>query len=238
MDKLEVRQAIAHALNREEVVDTFYRGRGEVAQEFMPPEVFGYADDVTQYEYDPAKSKELLQKAGVLTLPVRDHVLVSDRRVAAVHAGSEAQLRGVLGQPGEGRLQGHAEGGAVAARTTSAPSTRGTAQLYLLGWTGDFGDPDNFIGTFFQDAQKAWGTRRSRTRIFMDLLDKAEAETDERGPHGLYQEANRLIMDFAAGRAVRALQPALAFKAGVEGYEPSPVSLEPFATVIESEELG
>jgi peptide/nickel transport system substrate-binding protein len=32
----------------------------------------------------------------------------------------------------------------------------------MLGWTGDYGDADNFIGTFFQSPQKAWGRRRSR----------------------------------------------------------------------------
>ena len=64
-----MRQAVAHGLDRQEVVDSFYCGRGEVAKEFMPPEVEGYADDVTEYEYDPEKSKQLLQEAG-LTLPV------------------------------------------------------------------------------------------------------------------------------------------------------------------------
>ena len=64
MDKLEVRQALAYGLNRQEVVDTFYSGRGQVAKEFMPPEVEGYADDVTEYPYDPAKSKELLEAAA------------------------------------------------------------------------------------------------------------------------------------------------------------------------------
>ena len=69
LDKLEVRQAIAHGLDRAGVVDNFYGGRGEVAKEFMPPDVSGYADDVTEYDYDPEKSKQLLQEAG-LTLPV------------------------------------------------------------------------------------------------------------------------------------------------------------------------
>jgi peptide/nickel transport system substrate-binding protein len=69
LDNIKVRQAIAYGLNRQEVVDNFYGGRGEVAKEFMPPEVVGYADDVTEYEFDPAKSKQLLQEAG-LTLPV------------------------------------------------------------------------------------------------------------------------------------------------------------------------
>ena len=69
MDNRLVRQAVAHALNRQEVVDSFYGGRGVVATQFMPPEIFGYADDVPTYDYNPQMSRQLLQQAG-LTLPV------------------------------------------------------------------------------------------------------------------------------------------------------------------------
>src|SRR5207342_1758804 len=70
MDKPEVRQAVAHAINRQAIVDSFYGGRGTVATQFMPQVLFGWADDVVQYDYDPEKSKQLLQQAG-LTLPVK-----------------------------------------------------------------------------------------------------------------------------------------------------------------------
>ena len=233
MDKLEVRQAIAHALNRQEVVESFYSGRGEVAKEFMPPEVEGYADDVTEYEYDSSKSKELLQKAG-LTLPVpitfwyptdvsRPYMPDPKRNFEAFAASLE-------------------EGG-FKVTPKSAPwrpdylgtVDEGKAQLYLLGWTGDYGDPDNFIGTFFQDGQKAWGTIAKANKEVQDKLDEAESETDIDARTGLYEEANRLIMDWLPGVPYAHSRPALAFKAGIEGYEPSPVSLESFATVTKSE---
>jgi peptide/nickel transport system substrate-binding protein len=226
MDQLEVRQAIAHGLNRQEVVDSFYGGRGQVATQFMPPDVIGYADDVTTYEYDPDLSKQLLEDAG-LTLPVeiefwypsdvsRPYMPDPKRNFEAFAASlNEAGFKVVpKTAPWSPDYLGNVD--------------EGNAQVYLLGWTGDFGDPDNFVGTFFQNAQPAWGFENQE--IF-DILNEAETETDLDARTGLYEEANRMIMDFLPGVPYVNTEPALAFRADVQGYVPSPVSLESFAPV-------
>jgi peptide/nickel transport system substrate-binding protein len=105
----------------------------------------------------------------------------------------------------------------------------GTAgHLNLIGWTGDFGDPDNFIGTFFQSYSPQFGFRNQE--IF-DLLDQAEAEADRAKRESLYEEANRKIMDFLPGVPYAHSKPALAFRADIKGYEPSPTTNESFAPV-------
>jgi peptide/nickel transport system substrate-binding protein len=226
LDKLEVRQAVAHGLNRQEVVDNFYGGRGEVAKEFMPPEVIGYADDVTEYEYDPEKSKQLLQDAG-LTLPVkiefwypsdvsRPYMPDPKRNFEAFAASLEKSGFDVIPKtaPWSPDYLGQID--------------EGNTQMYLVGWTGDYGDPDNFVGTFFQNAQKAWGF--DNPEIF-NALDDAETETDLDARRQKYEEANKMIMDFLPGVPYVHTKPALAFTANVSGYEPSPVSLESFAGV-------
>jgi peptide/nickel transport system substrate-binding protein len=226
MDQLEVRQAIAHGLNRQEVVDSFYGGRGQVATQFMPPDVIGYADDVTTYEYDPDLSKQLLQDAG-LELPVeiefwypsdvsRPYMPDPKRNFEAFAASLEGAGFKVVPKtaPWSPDYLGNVD--------------EGNAQVYLLGWTGDFGDPDNFVGTFFQNAQPAWGFENQE--IF-DILNEAETETDLEARTGLYEEANRMIMDFLPGVPYVNTEPALAFRADVQGYVPSPVSLESFAPV-------
>ena len=226
MDILEVRQALAHGLNRQEVVDSFYGGRGEVATQFMPPDVLGWADDVTTYDYDPELSKQLLQEAG-LTLPVeiefwypsdvsRPYMPDPKRNFEAFAASlNEAGFKVVpKTAPWSPDYLGNVD--------------EGNTQVYLLGWTGDFGDPDNFVGTFFQSAQPAWGF--DNQEIF-DILTEAETETDPAARTALYEDANRMIMDFLPGVPYVHTSPALAFVAGVEGYVPSPVSLESFAPV-------
>ena len=156
-DDVEVRKAIAHGLDRQAVVDNFYSGRGVVATQFMPPEVVGYADDVTTYEYDPEKAKQILQDAGY-TLPValefwyptdvsRPYMPDPKRNFEAFAAslnksGFKVTPRSAPWNPD---YLGRADAG-------------NAGNLRLLGWTGDYGDADNFIGTFFQSPQKAWGT--------------------------------------------------------------------------------
>jgi peptide/nickel transport system substrate-binding protein len=226
LDKLAVRQAIAHGLDRQSVIDTFYAGRGVVANQFMPPEVEGYADSVTEYDYDPEKSKQLLQQAG-LTLPVplefwypsdvsRPYMPDPKRNFEAFRASLEKS------------------GFKITPKTAPwSPDylgavDEGNAQIYLLGWTGDFGDADNFIGTFFQAPQKAWGFDN---KAIFSALDAAEQETDLAKRTELYKAANQEIMDFLPGVPYAHSKPALAFTTAVSGYIPSPVSLEPFETV-------
>jgi peptide/nickel transport system substrate-binding protein len=229
MDRIEVRQAIAHGLNREEVVGSFYPEGAEVATQFMPPSVEGHADDVETYDFDPDRSKELLQQAG-LTPPVeitfwypsdvsRPYMPDPKRNFEAFKASLEQS------------------GFRVTSRTAPwSPDylgavDEGNAQVYLLGWTGDYGDADNFIGTFFQESQKAWGTDKKPNQEVMNLLDQGEEETDQEARVGIYEDANRAIMEWLPGVPYAHTEPALAFAANVQGYEPSPTSNESFATV-------
>jgi peptide/nickel transport system substrate-binding protein len=237
MDDIRVRQAVAHGLDRESVVTNFYAGRGVVAHEFMPPLVEGYAGDVTRYEFDPERSKQLLQEAG-LTLPVeiefwyptdvsRPYMPDPKRNFEAFAASLEQS------------------GFSVTARSAPwSPDYLGRQQvgtaghLNLIGWTGDYGDPDNFVGTFFQSKQPAWGTDEHPNEEVIDILNRAERETDLAARVSLYQQANRMIADWIPGVPYVHTSPALAFQANVTGYVPSPVSLEEFDTVEFTDEEG
>jgi len=227
LDNIKVRQAIAYALNRQEVVDSFYAGRGVVANEFMPPEVEGYADDVTEYPYDLNKAKQTLASSGVST-PInitfcyptdvsRPYMPDPKRNFEAF--ASDLNKAGFKIQPKASPWS----------PTYLSWVDTGKCPIYLLGWTGDFGDADNFIGTFFQTPnQGQWGFNEPPIH---KKLDEAETETDPAKRTALYQEANGLIMDFLPGVPYVHTKPALAFVANVKGYVPSPTSGESFATV-------
>jgi peptide/nickel transport system substrate-binding protein len=226
-DKIEVRQAVAAGLDRESVVNNFYGGRGEVAKEFMPPSLEGYSDNVQTYTYDPAKAKSLLQKAGV-TIPLkvdfwyptdisRPYMPDPKRNFEAFAASLNKSGFKVVphSAPWSPDYVGRVDGGTAGA-------------LNLIGWTGDYGDPDNFIGVFFQQPTKQFGFTNEE---ITNTLNKAETETEPAKRTELYMEANEEIMRFLPGVPYVHTKPALAFRSNVTGYVPSPVSLEPFSLV-------
>jgi peptide/nickel transport system substrate-binding protein len=229
MNKLAVRQAVAYGLNRQEAVDSIYTGRGEVAKEFMPPEVTGFADNVTEYAFDPDKAKQLLRAAG-LKLPV-EVTFWYPSDVSRPYMPDPKRIFEAL------KTSLEQSGFRVTAKTARwTPNylgnvEAGKTQLYLLGRTGDYGDADSFLGTLFQAPQTAWGTNEFPNQEVVELLDGGETETDEAKRDQIYQDANRAIMDWLPGVPYAHSRPALAFSAKVQGYVPSPTSNELFSTV-------
>ena len=225
LDNAKIREAIAFALNREALVKAKYPEGSQVATQFQPPLVFGWSDQVPQYAYDPAKAKALIAESGVTDLNLEFYYPsdVSRPYMPDPTANFEAFKADL-----------EAVGFTITPKTAPWRSgylddvDAGNAQMYLLGWTGDYGDPDNFVGTFFRTKQPSWGF--DNQEIF-DALTKARDTADGAARTKLYEEANVLIMKFLPGVPYVHTQPALAFAKGVTGYVPSPVSLESFATV-------
>ena len=227
MNNILVRRAVAYGLDRGSVVRSFYAGRAVVAHQFMPPQIPGYEPKVVKYSYNPERAKQLLRQAG-LSLPVKIEFWyptgVSRPYMPDPKRNFEA-FAASLEQSG------------FDVETHSAPwrpdyvknVNDGTAgHLNLIGWTGDYGDPDNFVGTFFQSHSPQFGFRNQR--IF-SLLNRAEAETNQARRTRLYKEANRVIMQFLPAVPYAHSKPALGFQRRVRGYVPSPVGTDPFAGV-------
>lgn len=62
--KLQVRQAIAHAIDRERIIRDLLGGHAVVADTMFPAGHWAHADRVQRYEYDPERAKQLLDAAG------------------------------------------------------------------------------------------------------------------------------------------------------------------------------
>jgi peptide/nickel transport system substrate-binding protein len=184
-----VRQAVAYGLDRQSVVKNFYYGTGKVADQFLPPGLFGWTSKVQKYPYDPAKAKALLQQAG-LSLPVpvdfwyptgvsRPYMPDPQRNFQAFAASLENSGFKVTVHSAPWRPD-----------YVSKVNSGDAGDLNLIGWTGDFGDPDNFVGTFFKTYSPQFGWRNNQIQ---GLLQKAADETDLKKRTAMYQKASIML---------------------------------------------
>jgi peptide/nickel transport system substrate-binding protein len=101
--------------------------------------------------------------------------------------------------------------------------------LNIIGWTGDYADPDNFVGTFFQSANPQFGlTRRGEHARIARLLDQAEATVNPAKRVALYKEINRLLMEFLPAVPYAHTRPGVGVERRVQNYKASPVGTESF----------
>ncbi|HST24630.1 MAG TPA: ABC transporter substrate-binding protein, partial [Gaiellaceae bacterium] len=206
MNNLKVRQAVAYGLDRATVANKFYAGRAQVATEFLPPTLFGYAGKgVPLYPFDPNKAKSLLQAAG-LTLPVpiqlwyptsvsRPYMPDPQRNAEAFAASLEQSGFKVTFHSAPWRPD------------YLAQVQSGKAQVYLLGWTGDFGDPADFDNVHFGAFNPQFGFHN--TKLFT-MLSKADQETNAAKRTKDYQQAEIYIMKFLPMVPYVHTKPALA----------------------------
>ncbi len=218
---LRVRQAIAHAIDKDAVISQSMPEGSTAATQFMPDIVTGFSDDVETYDYDPDRARELLAEAGQSDLSIdfvyptgvsRPYMPSPEDTFVALRSQLEAV--GITVNPVAlpwspdylDRIQGSPDHG-----------------LHLLGWTGDYNDPDNFVGVFFGTEKNEWGF--DNPELFSALAAARELpDADEQGP--AYEAINDQIMEFLPGVPLASPVPSLAFAPEVEGYEPSPVQDE------------
>ena len=226
MNKLAVRQAVAYGLDRQSVVKAFYAGRGVVAKEFQPPSLFGYSNTVTQYSYNPAKSRAILKAAGFkLPVTINFWYPTSVSRPYMPDPAKNFQAFSASLTKAGFKIVPHA---APWSPDYLGAVQDGKAQVYLYGWTGDYGDPDDFAGVFFRTPQKQWGF--NNPAIF-NILTKARDESNLSKRIALYKQAQNMLMKFLPGVPYVHTSPALAFDKNVHGYVPSPVDIQYFSSV-------
>jgi peptide/nickel transport system substrate-binding protein len=229
MNKLAVRQALAYAINKGPVVKAFYGGVGAVANQFLPPSLFGNAPKgVPTYPYNPTKARQLLQSAG-LSLPVKVDFWfptnVSRPYMPKPQNNFEA-FAASLNKAGF-QVTPHS---APWRPDYRAGVQAGKDQLFLFGWIADFGDPADFLNVHFGSNTPQFGfTNKS----LFALLLKADAEPDYAKRVKLYQAASVQVMKFLPVIPYVWAGSGVAFDTKVKGFVPGPIGPvnEPFANL-------
>src|SRR5215470_6121374 len=226
---LRVRKALAYAINRDQIVKSQLPEGASVATQFIPNTVDGYNGDLKPYPYDPEKAKSLLTEAGASNLAVN------------FYWPSEV-TRPYMPNPRDifGSIQADLQKVGITVNPITKPWNGGylddvdeaRADLFLLGWTGDYNTEDNFIGSFFGSPTNRFYTVDTFGKELSDMIKKADAEPDAAKRVQMYKDLNRKIMeDYLPAVPISHSPPALVTSKKAQNLIPSPLTAEEFNTV-------
>jgi len=194
-----VRQAIACAMDRQEIVNAIWRRQAKLADTLLPAGHWAAASDaeMAQYPHDVARAKRLLDEAGFPT--ARDGVRLkitlktsTDESTRLMAAVLQQQLR--------------AAGIRLEIRSTEfgtfySDVTKGAFQMYALRWIGSNEDPDIFRYAYGSSAFPPKGANRGRySNARVDaLLSDAAGEMDSAKRRADYVEVQKILADDLPG---------------------------------------
>lgn len=228
---LKVRQALYYAINRDQLVKSQLPDGATVATQFYPKTVKGYSDKVQTYGYDQAKAKSLLKAAGQSNLKIDlwypsevSRPYMPDPQKIFQSIKSDWEAVGVKVNP----ITKPWAGGYV------TQTQAGKAQAYLMGWTGDYNTPDNFLGNFFGDpkGQMSVGTYPWGTQLGKDLAANDSVVSESQRTAGYQKLSESLMKDYLPGLPISSSPPAIVFGSKVSGVVPSPLTAEDFSTAV------
>ncbi len=218
LDKVEVRRAIAMAIDKPLLATALWSGAGRPASQLLAPGMLGYDDSIVEFHrYDTAAAKRLLAEAGFpsgftteLWYPPswRQHY-PDPRRVAETIASDLAKI-----------------GITATVRTEDAAAYRADARADRLPlWVGDAGGQSADPDSFFSDGG-AWAGD-----IVRELLRRARYEADASKRTELYKQVSKLIQQDAARIPLIHADALVAATKKVRGLVPHPIGVEAYAQV-------
>ncbi|APB79750.1 ABC transporter substrate-binding protein [Pasteurella multocida] len=228
-DNVKVRQALNYAVNKDAIIESVYQGAGQVAKNPIPPTMWSYNDEVKDYAYDPEKAKALLKEAGfengfetdLWAMPVSRPYNPNARRMAEL-VQADWEKVGV-----KAKIVSY-EWGEYLKRMRA-----GDHQTGMMGWTGDNGDPDNFLNTLLSCAAVESGSNYANFchKEFNDLVTKAAQVTDPAERTALYQQAQLVFKEQAAWITIAHSTTYFPVRKEVKGYVIDPFGLHNFYAV-------
>jgi len=249
-----VRLAIEYALDKAGLVENFYGDYGEVATNFLPPLIWGHNSALADRGYDVQMAKDLLAEAGfpdgISELTIAEDILDADGNVLYA-AGDKVPFRLYYMPVTRFYYPSPEEIGTAMAANLNAAGIQAELYLegdwptyldarkngllmglYMLGWGGDNGDPDNFLAYFFGAgeepmAKEGW----YQNADLAVLLQEAAVLADREARQAMYEDAEQMLFDDVARVWIAHNNTPLIFSADVDGYIAQPVGADYFEFV-------
>jgi peptide/nickel transport system substrate-binding protein len=222
----EVRVAINYAINKEKLIADVFDNLAKPATTYIPPSLWGYNENLEAYEYDPEKAVQLLAKAGFpdgfkTTLWVMDNTRDYFPKPFQVAQSIKEDLE---------QVNIDAEIKVFNWTEYLTRMKNGEQEMALIGWTGDYADPDNFLYTMLSSENTKPGLTENyafyKSKEADQLLAQARQTTNMIFRRSLYRSLQEIVNYDAPSVPLVHTMPILASRLSVKGYIPHMTGVE------------
>jgi peptide/nickel transport system substrate-binding protein len=192
----EVRQALAYATNRDEIIRYLYRGQAHPADGPLPASSWAYEPAIRRYEYDPQQAERLLDAAGFPRDPQSGGMRVKLTLKTTTEESSRL-LASVLQEQWR-KVGVDLDVRPLEFATLFSDMARGSFEMFTLRWIGANNDPDTFFDYIFnsQKIPPAGANRGHYRNPEIDaLLAESRVEGDQEKRRAIFSKVQRIIAE-------------------------------------------
>ncbi|MDP6051903.1 MAG: peptide ABC transporter substrate-binding protein [Candidatus Latescibacteria bacterium] len=191
---VRVRQAFAHAIDREALCRVVHRGMHQPAYSMLPSGFSASAGDKykSAQVYNPSRARRLLQEAGYPEGRGFPHVefFITGKTSREVQA-----IQNMIKQV----LNVDIDIGTLESRTLGERMYNYEAPMTLLSWWFDYPDPHNMLTAPWRTRPKGFGRQDWLHPAFNDYVDRAAHELDPEKRLAMYDRAERILSEEVGG---------------------------------------
>jgi dipeptide transport system substrate-binding protein len=228
-DNKTVRQAINMAINKEAIIKAEYLGGAIAAKNVLPPTIWGYNDSIQDYPYDPDKAKQMLESAGV-----KDFSVDLWYQPVSRPYNLDGKKMGELMQADLAKVGIKANLVTYDWAEYLKRLHDGEAPMAQIGWTGDIGDPDNFLylhGCNGTGTPPGQNNEKWCNSDYDALLKQGKETSDQAKRAEIYAKAEQIVHDEAAVVPIVHSVVYMPMSKKVENYVMDPLGFHNFEGV-------
>ncbi|WP_158155136.1 ABC transporter substrate-binding protein [Pseudomonas sp.] len=225
LDQLKVRQALDMAIDKPAIIKAVYQSAGQLAQNALPPAQWSYDPTIKDAPYNPDKARQLLKEAGVKEGTTIDLWAMTVQRASNPNARMSAQMiQSDWAKIGIKANIVSYEWGEYIKRAKA-----GEHDVMIYGWTGDNGDPDNWLGVLYSCAAvKGSNYAKWCDPAYDKLIQKAKLSADRDERIKLYQQAQHILKAQVPITPIANSTVFQPMRKEVQDFRISPFGLTPF----------
>jgi peptide/nickel transport system substrate-binding protein len=191
----EVRQALAYATDREEIVRYLYRGQARLADCPLPPNSWAYDSDIAHFGFDPQRAEQLLDAAGFPRRTASDGMRM--KLALKTSTDESTRLLGAVLKEQWRKVGVDLDLLSMEPATFLSEIGRGNFQLYTLRWIGVNNDPEFYEFAFSSNRMPPMGGNRGhyRNAALDALLDEARVESDQEKRGALFGQIQKIVAE-------------------------------------------